>query len=188
MYRPIGCHYVAVTSPKDDSRALSLLSYSVFPLELSTAGRTIFERCRSVFAFASFIAPMIFARVRSLISIERLDVSALSFTRQQDDFRALSLLSHSVFLLDFSPASRTIYLSVAAPSLPSLSPERWMILARVRSFMSIDRLDVTALAFTRHQDDSRALLLIDLLMFLLGLSLEYQEAAHRRWPLWTRLE
>ena len=97
------------TSHQDDFRALSLLSYSVFPLELSTAGRTIFERCRSVFAFASFIAPMILARVRSLMSIERLDVSALAFTRRQDDFRALSLLSYSVLPLELSPASRTIF-------------------------------------------------------------------------------
>jgi hypothetical protein len=83
--------------------------YSVFSLELSTAARTIFERCRSVFAFASLIAPLILARVLSLMSIERLDVSALAFTRRQDDFRALSLLSHSVFPLELSPAGRTIF-------------------------------------------------------------------------------
>ena len=34
--------------------------------------------------------------------------------------------------------------------------------------MSVEQLDVTALAFTSEQDDSRALLLIDLLMSLLG--------------------
>jgi hypothetical protein len=62
-----------------------------------------------------------------------------------------------------------LYLSVAAPSLPSRSPARRMILACVRSFMCIERLDVSALAVTSEQDDSRALSLINFLMFLPGL-------------------
>ena len=61
-----------------------------------------------------------------------------------------------------------LYLSFAAPSLPSCSSVRRMILVHVRSFMCIKRSDITALTFTSEQDDSRALSLIDLLMFLLG--------------------
>ena len=41
---------LAFTSQQDYSRALSLLSYSVFSLELSTAGETILVRHRSVMA------------------------------------------------------------------------------------------------------------------------------------------
>ena len=167
---------------------MSLLSYSVFPLELSPVGSIILERCRSVFAFASPIALVILARVRSCMCIEQLDITALAFTSQQDGSRALSLLSYSVLPLEFSTAGRTILercrsVFAVAPASPQDGTCECPFF-----LMSTERLDVTALAFTSQQDASRALLLIGLVMFLLGLSLEYQGEAHRRSPLWTRLE
>jgi hypothetical protein len=90
---------------------------------------------------------MILARVRSCMCIQRSDVTAFAFTSKQVDLRALSLLSYSLLPLELSTAGKTI-LERCRSILSLLSPERWMILARVRSYMSIERLDVTALAFT----------------------------------------
>ena len=77
-----------------------------------------------------------------VICIDRLDVTTSpSRARRTIPEPCRSFLTRCCRLSFPQPPG--LYLSVAAPSLPSLSPERWMILARVRSFMSIDRLDVT---------------------------------------------
>ena len=76
---------------------------------------------------------MILARVRSCMCIKRLDVTAITFTNEQDDPRALSLTDFWCFCLGFHlPAGQ--YLSVAAPALPSRLSARRMMLAFVRSF------------------------------------------------------
>ena len=85
---------------------------------------------------------------------------------QPDNFRALSLLSYLLVLLELSPAGRTILecccsIFAFAPASPQDDTCECSIF-----LMSTKQLDVAALASTSQQDSSRALLLIDLLMFL----------------------
>ena len=125
---------LAFTSVQDDSRALSLIDLLMFLLGLPPACRAILECCRSVFVFA-FISAQDDTCVCSIIimSTERLNVTALAFKSSKTLSEPCRFFLTRCFRLSFHQQAE-LYLSAAAPSLPSRSPARRMILARVRSF------------------------------------------------------
>ena len=162
-----------------DSRGLCLNSVLVSVRRSST--RATRQYCQSPNDFLLSVTN--YLRSPNWQSPNHFLLSVTNYLQSPDDFpNWMSLLSPSrasrtipepcrsfltrSFRLSFQQ-SGVLYLRFAAPSLPSRSKARSMILARVRSFMSIERPDVTTLTFTSDQDDSRPLLLVDLFMFLL---------------------
>ena len=161
-------------------------------LSPSRANRTIPEPCRSFLTrcfrlsfqqpsglYLSVAAPslpsrssarrMILAHVRSCMCIKRSDVTALTFTSEQDDSRALSLTDFLMFLPGLPPACRAILERCRSVFAFAFARSQDDTCAISIFLLSIVQLDATVLAVTSEQDDSRALSLINFLMFLPGL-------------------